>query len=155
MVAQEFLLGLNAFKTMFDMAKALKDMDNTATRNAAVIDLQGQILAAQSAQTSLVSRVGELEEEVRGFEKWDAEKSRYELKDIGSGIMAYVLKDNADPPEPAHHLCPDCYQSRIKSILQQVTRTPGMARVKTCQRCGWEAYIFGQWHPDHGTKRKR
>lgn len=43
MVGSEIVMGLSAFKTMFDIAKTL----NATRRNAAVIDLQGQILAAQ------------------------------------------------------------------------------------------------------------
>jgi hypothetical protein len=153
MVASEIAAGLSAFKTMFDMAKALKDMDTAAARNAAVIELQEKIFVAQAAQTSLISRVSELEEQVRSFETWDAEKQRYELHDAGRGIMTYRLKADAQPPEPAHEICPDCYQRRVKFILGQVTRQPGMCKVALCQGCGWEAYLQGAWHKEHGPTK--
>lgn len=41
MVAEVFA-GISAFKTMFDIAKAMKDMDDAVKRNAAVFDLGEQ-----------------------------------------------------------------------------------------------------------------
>ena len=46
-MASELLTGLSLFKTMLDMAKGLKDMNDVAIRNAAVIELQEHILAAK------------------------------------------------------------------------------------------------------------
>ena len=54
----EIYAGLGAFKIMFDTAKALKDMNDAAIRNGAVIELQEQILSAQTQQLTLVDRVG-------------------------------------------------------------------------------------------------
>lgn len=152
MAVAELYGGLSAFKTMFDMAKSLKDINDTAIRNGAVIELQSQILSAQEAQTALVTRVRELEEKVAGFEKWNTEKERYELQDIGNGILAYTVKPSMDTSGPSHSICPDCYEHRIKSILQPLIRTPGMSHLKVCQTCGWEAYVVGYWLPEHGGK---
>src|SRR5215831_2322334 len=55
----ELIAGLGAFKTMFDIAKGLKDINDAATRNAAVIELQEKILIAQAQQAALVEHVGE------------------------------------------------------------------------------------------------
>ena len=49
MVAEIFG-GISAIKSALDIAKGLKDIDNAARRNAAVIELQEKILAAQHAQ---------------------------------------------------------------------------------------------------------
>ena len=90
MVAEVFA-GIGAFKAMFDMARALKDINDAATRNAAVIELQGQILSAQMEQAKLVEHVSTLEKQIADFEKWDAEKQKYELKQIsGLGAFAYA-----------------------------------------------------------------
>ena len=64
---------------MLDIAKGLKDINDAAARNLAVIELQEKILAAHTAQAALVERVGELEKEMARFETWDAEKQRYRL----------------------------------------------------------------------------
>lgn len=79
MVAEVFA-GISAFKTMLDMAKALKDISDATHRNAAVIELQEQILAAQAQQSTLIERIRALEAEMATLQTWDAEKQRYELK---------------------------------------------------------------------------
>ena len=53
----EIYAGLSAFKAMFDMAKGLKDINDAAIRNGAVIELQEQILSAQQQQSELIERV--------------------------------------------------------------------------------------------------
>jgi uncharacterized protein YlxW (UPF0749 family) len=63
MVAEVFA-GLGALKTAFDIAKGLKDIDDTTRRNTAVIDLQEKILSAQQSQASLVESISNLEKEV-------------------------------------------------------------------------------------------
>lgn len=40
MVVAETIAGLGAFKSMYDMAKALKDINDATVRNGAVIELQ-------------------------------------------------------------------------------------------------------------------
>jgi Mg2+ and Co2+ transporter CorA len=67
MVAEVFA-GLSAFKTMFDMAKGLKDINDAAIRNGAVIELQEKILAARESQSAALERIGELEKKVASFE---------------------------------------------------------------------------------------
>jgi Zn finger protein HypA/HybF involved in hydrogenase expression len=115
----EMFAGLGAFKTMLDMAKALKDMNDATVRNGAVIELQEKILAAQAAQATLLERVGELETEVARLKAWDAEKQRYELKALPSGSFARALKADAQGSEPPHYICAACYERGKKSILQK------------------------------------
>jgi len=117
MVAEVFA-GIGALKTAFDIAKGLKDIDDASRRNAAVIELQEKILSAQQSQSALVERVHDLEKEVAGFEKWEAEKQRYKLTDFGSNSFAYALKPEAANGEPPHRICPNCFEKRQKAILQ-------------------------------------
>ena len=117
MVAEVFA-GLNAFKTLFDTARSLKDMNDAVVRSAAVIELQEQILSARAQQIELIERVRELEREVAQFKTWETEKRRYKLKDFGENTFAYELKPEAANDEPEHLICPQCYQTGRKSILQ-------------------------------------
>jgi hypothetical protein len=148
----EVLAGVSALKNALDIAKAIKGMSDAAAINAAVIELQDQILAAQTNQLELLDQRRALEGKLIGLETWNAEKQRYELKTLrdGAPVFAYALKDVMAAGEPPHFICPDCYQRAVKSILNQVTRAPGMCRVQICQTCGWEAYTTGQWVPEHG-----
>jgi len=134
MVAEVFA-GIGAFKAMFDMARALKDINDAATRNAAVIELQGQILSAQMEQAKLVEHVSTLEKQIADFEKWDAEKQKYELKQIsGLGAFAYMLKLEARGTEPPHWLCTQCYENRKKSVVQ-IFGEMGADSIYKCPGC--------------------
>jgi hypothetical protein len=150
-MAGEIFAGLGALKTAFDIAKGLKDIDDATRRNAAVIELQEKILAAREAQSTLLDRVGELEEKVAGFETWDTEKQRYELRQLirGGPTFAYALKPNAQPVETFHCICASCYQRRIKSILQFLRNVfPGSSEnVLACPVCKTEVHVVG-WPPN-------
>ncbi len=131
--------GISALKTAFDIAKGLKDIDDATRRNAAVIELQEKILTAQAAQSELVETVGELKKRVAELEAWEADKKRYELKEIAPGVFAYLLKETMANGEPAHQLCAACYQHNKKSILQR--RDKGMNLLLHCPECSAEFKI--------------
>jgi hypothetical protein len=126
---------LSAAPGAWDIAKGLKDIDDAVRRNAAVIDLQQTILAAQQEQSVLIEKVRELEKEVTELKAWGAEKEKYELKNVGRGAFAYVRKKDAQPSEPSHWLCAQCYQNSKKSILQY-HHGDHRDHVYDCSACG-------------------
>jgi len=151
----EVFAGIGGFKAMMDIAKMLIGANQTAAVNAAVIDLQSKILSAQEEYSTLLGKVAELETEVARLKAWDGEKQRYELKKQGdTEVLAYTLKEGVEPAEPAHSICPDCYQRRQKSLLQKETRGHGQEIALTCQVCGWEGYLWG-YPPTGGNRRRR
>src|SRR5262245_2293063 len=101
-MASELLAGLGIFKSMLDVSRGLKEMNDAAIRNAAVIELQTQILAAQEQQATLIERVSQLEKEVDRFETWEAEKQRYKLEQLPPGVFVYSLKPDMAQGEPQH-----------------------------------------------------
>ncbi len=118
-MAGELIAGLGLFKTMLDMAKRLKDINDAAIRNGAVIELQEKILAAREQQSALLERISELEKQVASFEKWETEKKRYYLQEIYPRNFAYAINENARDAEPTHLICATCYEGGKKSILQK------------------------------------
>jgi len=149
MVAEVFA-GIGAFKAMLDMAKGLKDINDASIRNGAVIELQEKILSAHQAQLTLLDRISELEKEVARFETWDAEKEKYELKNVVWGAVAYMLKPEVRGTEPPHWLCTNCYENRRKSIMQA---GPGAGRGSAykCPACPntFSADSEPCWLPEH------
>jgi hypothetical protein len=105
-MASELLTGLGIFKSLFDIAKGLKDIKDAPARNAAIIELQEKIFSAHSAQSALVENVHELEAEVARLKAWEGEKERYELKRWGDGAFAYVLKPSEARGAPPHAIGP-------------------------------------------------
>ncbi len=136
----EVFAGLGAIKTAFDIAKGLKDIDDVTRRNAAVIELQEKILVAQETQSTLITRVSELEQEVVCLKNWEADKKRYQLADIGRGVVALALKPTMNDGEPMHYLCADCAAKGQKSYLQPHIRGPHYDQYK-CNSCGFEIGI--------------
>ncbi len=153
-MASELITGLGIFKTLFDMAKGLKDISDAAIRDRAVIELLEKLMAAQLQQTALVERVTELEKEKARFENWESEKQRYELADAGGGSSAYRLKPAMANGEPPHCICANCYQKAHKSILQPETRMPGRAQVLVCNECGSDFYVSGARAKEHSGARR-
>jgi len=155
MVVAETIAGLSSLKTAFDMAKALKDIDDRTRRNDAVIELQGKILGAQVAQAALIETAGELEKEVTALKAWDADKQRYKLTELIPGVFAYSPKEKMENGEPSHRLCTSCYQHGLKSLLVTATWSPGRCHVVICNDCGWYAYLSGMAQPEHKDQRPK
>lgn len=151
-MASEFVAGLGLFKTAFDLAKGLKDINDATVRNAAVIELQEMILAAQQQQTAALERIAELEKELARFENWEAEKKRYELADVGNGAIAYRLKPSMANGEPPHSICAYCYDQAIKSPLQPETQAAGRTQHLVCHQCGSDLIISGPRRDDPAPK---
>ena len=117
-MAGELIAGLGIFKSLYDSAKALKDINDATIRNGAIIELQEKILAAREAQRTLLERISELEKVVANFNTWEAEKQKYQMKKLTSGSIVYALKEEVNGAEPTHYICADCYERRTKSFLQ-------------------------------------
>jgi|SRR5665213_786518 len=139
----EVLAGFSAFKTMFDIAKSIKDMDDSVRRNAAVFDLGEQIIATQARYTAAIEEVRELKEKLSHFETWEVEKQRYELKQLYRGPFAYLLKVGQENGEDAHGLCTNCYQRGLKSVLQMSGHVIVHDRTWDCPFC--KMSVKGQW----------
>ncbi len=149
-MVSEVFAGLSALKAAFDIAKGLKDIDDVTRRNAAIIELQEKLLIAYAAQFDLNELVRKLKEEVARFETWDAEKQRYELKQLASGgaAFAYAVKPAMQGAEPFHCICASCYQRGIKSLLQLVRRAAVGPReqIVACPVCSAEVHA-SEWPP--------
>lgn len=153
MVAAEIMAGVSGFQAMYNAAKALKDMNDASVRYGAVIELQEKILAAQEQQAALINRVGDLEKEVASLKAWEAEKQRYELKDIGNGNLVYSIKPEMQGAEPPHNLCANCFNQSKKRHLQTEYYFVGRARAYLCHDCGSRLYTSGHYHPEHDGKK--
>jgi hypothetical protein len=128
-------------KTAGDIAKTFLSLNKIADIQAKVIELQsvilsaqGSALAAQNTQSALLERIRELEEAVAKVKAWDAEKQKYELKEVSPNSFAYVLKTEASGTEPTHWICASCYEHGKKSILQGQGNGWGVENFK-CAEC--------------------
>lgn len=114
-----------------------------------IIDAQNHVLATNEERSALLDKVSKLETEVAGLKNWDAEKERYKLTDVGSGVVAYVEKSSVTDGEVPHRLCANCFSQGQKSFLQPMHMMPGRALVLACHRCGGYGYAHGATLPEH------
>jgi hypothetical protein len=131
-----------ALNSAVQIAKtALALRDETKLREA-VIELQGIILTAQtsaltaqSKQLELVEQKRALETKIAEYDRWEAEKTRYELVEMPPGVLAYRVKEDARGREPSHLLCATCFENRRKSYLHVIgEKSRGYDHVH-CQLC--------------------
>jgi hypothetical protein len=134
-----------SLKTAGEIAGAFVGLRDQAIIQTKVIELQTVILAAQQSalsaqgeQFALLEEKRDLEAQIAHLEAWGREKERYQLQEIGRGSFAYVLKPDAHGSEPAHMICPNCYQHGRKSLLQATDALALRQRVHRCPACRTE-----------------
>lgn len=142
MPVAETYAGLASIKASLDLAKAMVGLRDAEAFRTKSIELQQVILealdgaiSAREAYSKQLDRISALEAEVADLKAWDAEKQRYELKPVGYGVMAYMLKPDARGSEPPHWLCPNCFAKRQKSFLQSSGAKVGRDTVYKCVGC--------------------
>ena len=140
-----------------EITKGLVGLRDTTVVQDKVIELQNAILSAQSSaltaqsdQVTLLDRVRELEAQMAQMEAFDAEKSKYQLQQVDSGALAYVLKPEADTGEPPHWLCVACFQRGRKSLLQMHGRDPAdrSSTLFRCPECTTDIRVYYEVAPD-------
>lgn len=121
----ELASGLSSVQALTKIAQGLNAMSTQAQVNDVKISLQNNIIAiqaalmaAQLAEAKAAERIRELEQQIVGFEDWEREKQRYELKAVWLGAFAYMLKPGMENGEPPQWFCTDCFKRRHVSALQ-------------------------------------
>jgi hypothetical protein len=102
--------------------------------------MQGAV-AANTRELAMLDRIRELEEKVRSFETWNAEKSRYEMKAPRPSVFAYMLKPTERGIEPPHWICITCYNNRKISPMQWSPYTAQAYRKYVCSDPACKAEI--------------
>lgn len=142
----EIKAAYDSAKAAFQIAEGIGSLKTEAAVNAAIIDLQRHTVDAQRGLSASLETIGELEKEIVRLKDWSAEKQNYELADTGQGSLAYKLKDGVEPPQPAHYICPQCYEDGKKSILKHEALPIGRADTLVCTRCNFDVVTHGVRH---------
>jgi hypothetical protein len=122
----EIAAALTAARTAGDLVNTIQKLGADVEINAAVISIQQELLKTQQAVFSVNDRIEALNREnaalqskLNEADSWKAESQRYQLTEVAAGILLYVLKPDAANGEPTHYLCPNCFGTKQKSILQK------------------------------------
>jgi hypothetical protein len=138
---------IGSLKTAGDLAYAMLTLHDAKALQTKTIELNGIILAAQrdamaahAAQLELVAEVGQLKKEVADLKDWKADKARYQLTDIGGGVVALAIKESERKGEPFHRICADCAARGEKFYLQPHASGPHYDEFR-CSGCGFKIGI--------------
>jgi hypothetical protein len=138
---------ITSLRSAVEITKAIMDIGNTSTLQTKILDLTKEImsaqscaLATQSAQLELSQSKRGLEDEVAKLKAWNMEKYRYELQTVGSGAVAYVLKQSMRGTEPNHWICANCFQIGKKRFLNESHSDLHFVYHK-CQECAGKIRI--------------
>lgn len=95
----------------------------------ALSDLTLQVANAQMANADLKLQLTALQDELRQAQAFKSDLDRYELWETPTGSVVHRLKEAMNNGEPMHYLCPNCIESKRKSILQ------GPRHYRECPNC--------------------
>lgn len=132
-----------SLKVATHLGKAVMDLriegevrEKVIAMREAVLDAQQRMFEVQTSHAEMAEKVRQLEEELAKYQSWEHEKERYALQQTESGGLVYRLKPGMENGEVPHDLCPQCYQERVKSILQPSSNRTHQMLV--CHRCSSE-----------------
>jgi hypothetical protein len=115
-----------------EIRDATKFRDTVGKLQTQILSAQQGALAANVAQAEMAEEISQLKKQVASLKAWNAEKNRYQLKDVGLGSFARVLKESESRGEPPHQICAACYERGKKFILQPRNN------FMVCPECGTE-----------------
>jgi len=142
MPAAEIAAGITSIRAAIDLTQAmLKKRDDKLIASKVdemaghLSEALGKLIQAQSAQLAQLDEITALKAEIKKFGNWEAEKQRYELKGVGHGVMAYMLKPDVRGPESPHWLCPTCFDNGKKAYFQASGARIQRGMVYRCKSC--------------------
>jgi len=101
---------------------------------AEIFRLQKDGLEATERERAALTRIHDLEGEVRKLEQRISERERYELVENYPGTFTLCIKESARGSEPRHHICPGCMDNNaVKSILQSDNPKHTFLKCPACQ----------------------
>jgi len=134
----EFASLLSSSKAACDIAKNLaavyiddKVRNRTAELVSILLSVQSDTLSIQAKQQELIKEKDNLEKTILQYKNWTITEGQYELKEVARGIFVYAKKPGIEPAEPMHWLCTNCWQDKIKAIIQRSS----CSDIYTCPRC--------------------
>ena len=152
---------LSSLQALKDIGQAMVGLRDGAAFQAKLIEFQSKIIdannsafAAQEERRALTDEIQRLKQQIDALKSWEAEKQRYELRQMRDGVLAYALKLDIKTTDPGHWICPTCFERSLKSVLQLETRAPYRSHVYVCHACGTELYADGVRVPEHGAVRR-
>jgi hypothetical protein len=150
-----------SLKSLADMAKALKDVNDAAVFQTKAFELTREIvnaqqnaLGAQIAQQAMIDENRILKRRIAELEDWSVEKARYALTDHGCQTFTRSLKTEMANGDPPHRICIQCFEQGKKGMLHSHGIFSGGREKVECLSCGKEI-MLGCDGPRQTSTRQR
>ncbi|WP_370269223.1 hypothetical protein [Nioella sp.] len=117
--------GIISVTDLFQKSQAAADADI----KLALSELTLHAANAQVANADLKLRLSALQQELLDAQAFKAELERYELWETPTRAVVLRLKSEKQEGELMHYLCPNCIETKRKTILQ------GDATYRMCPNC--------------------
>jgi hypothetical protein len=134
---------LNLAKAFSDLRDLTQVQQKTIELQRSILDVQQAAMSAQQSQNELLEEIKNLKEQIKASDDWNAEASRYELKDYGDQTFAFELRVDQAQGQPIHKLCPKCFNLNKKSILQFSHTASTSQQSYQCNECQ-NNYLLGR-----------
>ena len=121
-------------KALFQARDEVKRTEIFIELNGALADTQTKHLAVIQGHQKLVEANESLKKQLDSYDKWEHEKSRYRLENVGYAAVVYALNSAVAGGEAPHWICAHCYQTRKKGFFQ----AHGKVNHFKCDGCGLE-----------------
>jgi hypothetical protein len=119
-----------------------------------ILAASANALAGYRRELELLDEIRSLKARMAEFEERKTQQERYELKPLGWGGYAYMLKPEARGTEAPHWVCTNCYANGKISIIQYGFKPKGATHMcyycPSCNNelsCAPEALERGTQHP--------
>lgn len=119
----DFVALTSSVKTAFDLAKSVKDVNDQARANAAIIGIMEKLMDVQSTLNATQIEYQALLEEVTRLQAELDDKQRFEdyrLERTPMGDFILTLKEGCVTDDrPPHSICPRCKEDGRLSVLSE------------------------------------
>lgn len=137
---------VSSLQAAYKLVKTLIGVRDAALIEAKMVELrdhiteaQGSLLQSQAQQSSLIQEVHDLKQKLMKLDSWEQEKQRYQLVTPWSGFYVFAIKESNKGTDPAHWICPSCYEKGRKEYLYFMqVHTPYVQPVVKCHACSLE-----------------
>ncbi len=127
MTGQEIAAAVSSIKVAIDIIKGINALNvDVAVKQRvselydAIISVQTGMLTLQSEYQVLLQANQEFEKKLMELDDWSKTEKQYDLYKTTVGSIVRVPSANHPSPEPLHWLCANCFNKKIRSILQKV-----------------------------------
>jgi hypothetical protein len=138
----ELLLASQSVQALGGLLKAANGLANyneivakVSEVNSKLMQANAVALTSQEKQSSLVSQVHELESQIKALKDWKDEAEKYEVREVSTGVFAFLEIGFAGKLQSAQKLCANCFNQGRKSLLQQQHVEVGRQLSLLCHRC--------------------